>query len=576
MGVVVRLKSSFSISGIIGWDVLFGGTGYTSSPTATVTGCTVAPSITANISGGAVSSLTIASQGSGCSTSPTIAFSGGGGSGANYLVYSYSTYTRVILDAAQKHGFIVADIGGNAQLTNSSDFSLDPAANGINTSLNHTRSPHTTQGLNISDYFEIVDFTGVNVSGTSYEVAPTSADAGSYAVVTAGTTTFPIALLPVTVGFQDETVAIQAGSAPHTSVVYVNGASVNSGVTWSLANCSSAGNCGSIDSGTGVFTPPATIPASTTVTVQIVATSIQDSGVSASQYVTFTPAGFPIRVDSGSTAFTTDTAGNKWNPNMVLEATEGYSTANDTTGGWTGKTDATIYQTRVSTTFDDLINGPYYVPNGNYDVTLLFGNGSSPATGSTCKGSWQWQVATNFNGAIDIDTQGSTILHNFDFGYPVGYLCFNELSQTVPAKVTDGRLIVGVRGTSSFNGDTAQYGLLFNGLVIDQDTNPAHWAIDSQSQFQLKPGSVGAWSCGTQFAKTTNTLQLYLQDWFTGVNDPTWSVVSGPGSIDSGGCYTLPSSQTVSTHAIIQATDGTNTAQTDLLVIGSQSQALAN
>jgi hypothetical protein len=141
--------------------------------------------------------------------------------------------------------------------------------------------------------------------------------------------------------------------------------------------------------------------------------------------------------------------------------------------------------------------------------------------------------------------------------------------------VTDGRIIIGTRGTSNI-ANTGQFGVLINGMTIAPDTNPAHWAIDTQSQFQLKPGSVGAWSCGTQFSKTTNTLQLYLQDWFTGVNDPTWSVVSGPGTIDTNGCYTLPSSQTVSTHAIIQATDGTNTAQTDLLVIGSQSQALAN
>jgi hypothetical protein len=260
---------------------------------------------------------------------------------------------------------------------------------------------------------------------------------------------------------------------------------------------------------------------------------------------------------------------------MLLEATEGFSTANDTTGGWTGKPDQTIYQTRSYTTFDDLIYGPFYVSNGNYDVTFLYGNAGNPGTGSTCKGSYPWQTATNFPGVADIDTQGVTVLHGYDYGYPVGYICYTQNTVTVPAKVTDGRIIIGTRGTSNI-ANTGQFGVLINGMTIAPDTNPAHWAIDTQSQFQLKPGSVGAWSCGTQFSKTTNTLQLYLQDWFTGVNDPTWSVVSGPGSVDSGGCYTLPSSQTVSTHAIIQATDGTNTAQTDLLVIGSQSQALAN
>jgi hypothetical protein len=64
------------------------GSGYTSAPTVTVSGCTTAPSLTAVLTSGSVTSLTYNSQaniyGVNCpSGSTTIGFSGGGGSGAS-------------------------------------------------------------------------------------------------------------------------------------------------------------------------------------------------------------------------------------------------------------------------------------------------------------------------------------------------------------------------------------------------------------------------------------------------------------------------------------------------------------
>jgi len=57
-----------------------GGSGYTSAPSVTITGCAVAPTAVATVSGGAVTGVTITNGGAGC-TAPVIAF-GGPGSGA--------------------------------------------------------------------------------------------------------------------------------------------------------------------------------------------------------------------------------------------------------------------------------------------------------------------------------------------------------------------------------------------------------------------------------------------------------------------------------------------------------------
>lgn len=66
---------------------IFGGTGYTSAPTATATiswgSAVVTPTFTVTISAGQITSLTLTNPGSGYgSTAPTVGFTGGGGSGA--------------------------------------------------------------------------------------------------------------------------------------------------------------------------------------------------------------------------------------------------------------------------------------------------------------------------------------------------------------------------------------------------------------------------------------------------------------------------------------------------------------
>jgi hypothetical protein len=71
--------------------VTYGGLGYTSTPTVTITGggCITNATATAVVSGGVITSLSLTSNGAGYSTAPTVTISGGGGTGASgYAVLS--------------------------------------------------------------------------------------------------------------------------------------------------------------------------------------------------------------------------------------------------------------------------------------------------------------------------------------------------------------------------------------------------------------------------------------------------------------------------------------------------------
>lgn len=82
--------------------VTFGGTGYTSAPTVTITnaggGAPIAATATAVVSGGAVTSVNIVARGSGYTTAPAISFSGGGGNGAAARAEIYAPHSALILN----------------------------------------------------------------------------------------------------------------------------------------------------------------------------------------------------------------------------------------------------------------------------------------------------------------------------------------------------------------------------------------------------------------------------------------------------------------------------------------------
>ncbi|HKS22733.1 MAG TPA: C25 family cysteine peptidase [Thermoanaerobaculia bacterium] len=63
--------------GLLNIAINNGGAGYSSAPTVTIAGCSVAPTATATLTGGVVTGITITSAGAGCPANPTISFSGG-------------------------------------------------------------------------------------------------------------------------------------------------------------------------------------------------------------------------------------------------------------------------------------------------------------------------------------------------------------------------------------------------------------------------------------------------------------------------------------------------------------------
>jgi uncharacterized repeat protein (TIGR01451 family) len=81
-GATASSTTGQTTGGLLAVSVTAGGSGYTSAPSVSVAGCSVAPTAVATVSGGAVTGVTITNAGSGCPAAPAISFSGGGGSGA--------------------------------------------------------------------------------------------------------------------------------------------------------------------------------------------------------------------------------------------------------------------------------------------------------------------------------------------------------------------------------------------------------------------------------------------------------------------------------------------------------------
>jgi hypothetical protein len=244
-----------------------------------------------------------------------------------------------------------------------------------------------------------------------------------------------------------------------------------------------------------------------------------------------------------------DTSGNNYSPDVALE-TDG-SLFRDF-GAFPGSLPAqAIWQTNLRTYADDIMGGPFIVPNGNYLINLMFGIGG-------CTGSWQWKFANNYRGPLDLESQGITQVRAYDFGNPVAYTCKQTNQIAIPAVVTNNLLYFALR---AYGTSTLQYGSILNGFSITPDATSPYWVIDIG-----KP---------TPFVNPSGTVTCAVEDFYTGATAArTWSILSGPGSIDSvTGIYTAPSSVATSSPVTIQVTDGTYTATTTLIVRGTANPA---
>ncbi len=182
---------------------------------------------------------------------------------------------------------------------------------------------------------------------------------------------------------------------------------------------------------------------------------------------------------------------------------------------------------------DDILYGPFIVPNGNYKV------GFGLAIGQ-CSGTFSETTIYNnglINGPVDLESQGQIESH-FDLGKAVNYACRTPYTAYIPAQVTNNILYAAVRATGGSGSHSVGQ---LNALSIIPDTTPPYLSIDTQLTTTTSAGSV---------------IQVYAVGWYMS-NAVTWSV-SGGGSIDQNGVYTAPSTVSANQTVTITATSTAN------------------
>lgn len=447
---------------------------------------------------------------------------------ATFDVSTFPPAAQAVLDALKQYGMFLADIGTTGQISASSDVTEDPVT---------VRQLATISDANITAAdFDIVDETSLILANDSYVVNTDNpyVTPSNQAMVTvsntSGSVQVPLALIPVTVGTIDPTLSVQAGTPTFQIPAWVNGTSDTS-LTWSIYPVTGAG---SIDSN-GNYTAPSSIegPSSATIT----ATSVADPTASVSVKVTVIPAG-TIHIDSGSSQPTMSSDGMTWLADGGFE-TGSYATIWDgyPAGVWGDIADVIQFESYMYNWGDDL-EYRMHVPNGNYQVTFLFGVGE-------CTGTFGTTSFDNglINGPLHFQAQEDLVLESYDPGLQINHACRTPAFVTIPATVSNTSLRLAIRATGSTGSHSVP---VINGLEIAPYQGNSYLTIIADRQAStILPGS---------------SLQLHAVNWFGPSNQTLhWGVVSGPGKVDETGLYVAPSSVDADTPVTVavQAQSGT-------------------
>lgn len=523
MGARFRLKKAVVTTGLTSVSVSSGGSGYTTSPAVTISGCTTAPSATALISNGAVTGIALSSPGANC-RNPQITF-GGPGTGAVATATTWSPNAQILLAALQNYGMFLSDNGLSGQIQVDGDVAQDAA---VVASINEINSKQLGASA-----FEVVDESSLMMAAGSSEVNPNNGyvTPDTYAVITAtdsqgNKTTVPVAVQPILVGVQYPAMTIEAGMTGYQLSSWVTGSS-NQAVTWTLAS-----GPGTVTSA-GVYTPPASI--ANPAKAVLIATAAADSTATATVSLMVVPSGMnpgnSIRIDVGSDSPYTDAQGNLWLADTLGFTAGAWSQQNDfyPSSAWGNIPDQTLYVTFNYTWGDDIVYGPFIVPNGNYKIGFTLAKGS-------CSGTYDETVPFDDGlvwGPLDLEANGSIGLH-FDLAKSVNSACRVPYTAYVPATVTNNLLFAAVRTTGGMNSHSA--GLL-NALAILPDSTSPYLSIDTNYANGMRAGT---------------TAQMYAVGWYMS-NAVNWSVTGG-GSIDSNGIFTAPSNLSSAATVTITAT----------------------
>ncbi len=456
----------------------------------------------------------------------------------DFVISGFSPDAQVILTALKQYGMILSDATNpgfvGPQIVANTDVAEDATAKAALDEIVRANIP-------ASD-FEAVDESSFIVSQQSSEVNPANGyeTPNGYSVVTAtdasnpnSTTTVPIAVESNFPSVSSPTLYIVAGSSPYTLTSGVR-ASHYDGSTWNLVS-----GVGSISAG-GAYTPPATVSAPTTAVLKVALNDIPEQY--SNVYVTVIPKSSDnnLRIDVGSPTATQD----KEPIPFTWLADQAFENGTYVTGGdypsWsTSSPERLIYQTWGHTYGDDMVY-TLAMSNGNYMVRLMFGQPYAGHTGT---------FPSDWHAPINLEANGQIAAHNYDFGIPINHQYATPVDNIIPATVTNGLLTVALRANVPAALATKDYPVVpapeLNGIEVIPDNSAPHIAIDAQQATSVPAGS---------------TLQLYSVGWYMS-NAVTWSIASGPGTIDQSGLYTAPGSQS-SQPVTIQATSTVNSKLT--------------
>jgi hypothetical protein len=274
-----------------------------------------------------------------------------------------------------------------------------------------------------------------SISTTGLYTAPTTPQTGTV-TLTATSTTDPTKTASMTINLTEGKLAITGGAATVVRSMSTQfGTQLNGGaysnVTWSAS-------LGTI-SATGLYTAPDPLAANTTAT--ITATSTDDATLTASTTVTLLANINPIRINTGDYyQSVTDAAKNVWLTDRNYDIGMAYSASPyDITGtGLDGvaltptSAMAPIYNSRRYSLYtpQNQFNYKFSLPNGTYQVTLLFANYDS----------------TPHRFIFNVTANGTPVISNYD---PDSVGLNVASSQQFTVAVTNQTLVLNFAGIGS-------------------------------------------------------------------------------------------------------------------------------
>lgn len=444
---------------------------------------------------------------------------------ASYDISSFSPTAQIILTALKRYGMVMTD-GGTSYA--------------VQTNANVTQDYDVRQALNEiffgalrSTNFEVVNTSALKITDASGAVALSNGyvTPSQYAEVVAtdgasNVTKVRVALRGVTVGVPEPTMTIWSGHTV-TLASWVTGATDTS-VTWSMSP-----STGTLNGSTGQYTAPNDLTAPGKV--RFTATSNADSSATAIVDAVLWPADDGVlRLNLGHTGEDfVDGNGKKWWRDDWAQI-EGFGSI------WSDGPANSIYAEGRYYYNDGRLK--WYLPNGNYKARIYL---------SINDGSADVPIKPE-EYVCHVDAQGQIVRHDFSAGRVTGWARRTGGYLDVPIKVTDGSAYLSMRyrGPNS----VVNHYCSWSAISIAPDATTAYLEIESGNQL----GDI----------IFNRTRQFYAFGWYMS-NSVTWSITSGPGSINSTtGLYSSPGTPPLTdTPVVIRATstvDGTKYAETTI------------